>query len=136
MSTGKKSGISRREIVRGVTRRLLDEPQNRGVWLQRLAAYIVMHGLIDQTDLIVNDIAHELHVQAGVVTAEVTSARRLNDDVRQAIIQLLKRQTGAEEVVLHETTDQDLLGGFVARTPDAEIDASVRTRLKKLSALA
>jgi F0F1-type ATP synthase delta subunit len=127
---------SRRDIVRTVTRQLLDEPQRRSEWLRRLAAYLVVHKMDGQVELLINDIAHELHLQADLLTAEVVSARQLNDDTRQAIKQLLQREAGAEAVVLHETTDQALLGGFVARTPDAEIDASVQTKLKKLAALA
>lgn len=127
---------SRRDVVRTITSRLLDEPQQRSVWLQRLAAYIVDHKMVGQTDMIVNDIAQELYLQAGVLTAEVVSARQLSDEVRQSIGRMLRDRTHADKVVLHETTDQSLLGGFVARTPDAEIDASVQTKLKKLSALA
>lgn len=130
------ASVSRRDVVRVITRRLLDEPANRSEWLRRLAAYAVVHNMVDQIDLIVNDIAHELHQQAGILTVEVVSARQLSDEVRQSLRDLLRREAGAEEVVLHETTDQALLGGFVARTPDAEIDASVRTRLQKLAALA
>jgi len=128
--------VSRRDMVRTITARLLDEPAKRSQWLQRLAAYIVVNKMVDDVDLIVNDIAHELQLQAGVVTVEVVSARQLNDEIRQSLRDLLQRQTGAEQVVLHETTDQALLGGFVARTPDAEIDASVRGRLNKLASLA
>ncbi len=127
---------SRRDVVRLVTRRLLDEPENRSLWLQRLAAYIVTRKLVADVDLIVNDIAHELYEQSGVLTVEVASARQLSDDLRESLRQLMQDQTGAGQVVLHETTDQTLLGGFVARTPDAEIDASVQNKLKKLAALA
>ena len=128
--------LSRRDIVRVITRRLLDEPQNRSMWLRRLAAYLSQNGLTNQVDLIVNDIAHELEVQAGLLTVEVVSARQLDKEMRESLKTLLRDQTGVESVVLHETTDQALLGGFVARTADAEIDASVRTKLKKLAALA
>lgn len=128
--------LSRRDIVRVITRRLLDEPQNRSEWLRRLAAYLAQNGLTNQVDLIVNDIAHELEVQAGLLTVEVVSARQLTGEVRESLKALLRGQTGTDTVVLHETTDQALLGGFVARTADAEIDASVRTKLKKLTALA
>lgn len=127
---------SRRDIVRVITRRLLDEPENRSVWLQRLAAYIVTHGMADQVDLLVNDIAHELYEQAGILTVEVVSARELTDDLRASLKQLLQSETDAREVVIQETTDTDLLGGFIARTADAEIDASVQTKLKALAALA
>jgi F0F1-type ATP synthase delta subunit len=130
------SAVSRRDIVRVVTQRLIDEPEKQTEWLQRLAAYLVTHKMIGYADLIVNDIAHELYQRTGVLTVEVTSAHELNDGLRRSLQELLQRETGAEKVVLHETTDQDLLGGFVARTPDAELDASVRTKLKSLASLA
>jgi F0F1-type ATP synthase delta subunit len=126
---------SRRDIVRVITQHLIDEPEQRSVWLQRLAAFLVIHKMAEDVDLIVNDIAHELFEQAGQLTAEVTSARQLSDQMRQSIKDMLQRQTGADTVVLHETTDQELLGGFVARTPDAEIDASIRNKLNKLASL-
>ena len=127
---------SRRDIVRVITAKLLDEPASRGQWLQRLAAFMVLNNMTDQVDLIVNDIAHELHEQAGILTVEVVSARQLSDSLRQSLQAMLRAETGASTVVLHETTDEGLLGGFVARTPDAEIDASIRTKLQQLAALA
>ncbi len=127
--------ISRREIVRVITARLLDEPQNKSLWLQRLAAYIVMNRMTDQVDLLVNDIAHELYLQAGLLTIEVVSARQLSAELKASVSQLLQTKTGAQEVVVHQTVDADLLGGFVARTADAELDASVRTKLRALNAL-
>jgi F0F1-type ATP synthase delta subunit len=129
---------SRRDIVRAITPLLVAEPGQRHTWLQRLAAYMVKYNMTNQAGLLVNDIAHELHRTTGLLTVEVVSARELNDGLRQSLRELLQNQTGAatKTVVLHETTDQDLLGGFVARTPDAEIDASVQTKLKKLSSLA
>lgn len=127
-----------RDIVRVVAARLIAEPDQRSVWLRRLAAYMVVNGIADEVDLLINDLAHELHQQAGLLTAEVSSARQLSSQVRQSLQDLLRNQTGVEttQVVLHETTDQSLLGGFVARTPDAEIDASVRSKLDKLASLA
>jgi len=127
--------LSRRDIVRVVTARLLSEPKNRLAWMQRLAAYLVAHSMTDQVDLLVNDIAHELYVQAGTLTVEVVSARELSAALRASVTELLQQQTDAKTVVMHESVDQELLGGFVARTADAELDASVRTKLRALSAL-
>jgi F0F1-type ATP synthase delta subunit len=127
---------SRREIVRLVTQRLIDEPQRQSETIRQLAAFIVVHKMVDDVNLIVNDIAHELFEQSGLLSVEVVSARQLTEDVRHSIKQLLRQHTGADQVVLHEMTDQSLLGGFVARTPDAEMDASVRTKLQRLAALA
>ncbi len=126
---------SRRQIVRVVTARLVDEPQNRTAWLRRLAAYVVTHKMADQVDLLVNDIAHELFLQTGLLTIEVVSARELSADLKASIGELLQTKTGAQEVVVHQSVDRDLLGGFIARTADAELDASVRTKLRALASL-
>ncbi len=139
---------SRRDIVKLVTQQLLDEPSQRSLWLQRLAAYILVHNMTDQVDLIVNDIAHELYAQAGIVTVEVVSARKLSAELRSSLQAMLKRQVEGKhkpaggysqpvtQIVLHESVDKSILGGFIARTADAEIDASTRTQLGKLKALA
>lgn len=127
---------SRRDIVRVVVQHLLDEPKHRDEWLKRLAAYIVAHNLVDKVDLIVNDIAHELHKQAGIVTVEVVSARELTAAMRKSLEKLLRDETDAKALAIHESIDESLVGGFVARTADAEIDASVKTKLKALAALA
>ena len=127
---------SRRDIVRVITARLLDEPKNQKQWIQRLAAYMVQHKMADQVDLIVNDIAHELFIQAETLTVEVSSARELSASLKSSLSRLLQSETGAKHVVMHQTVDEALLGGFVAKTADAEFDTSVRTKLRALSALA
>lgn len=130
------ASASRRDIVRVVVQHLLDEPKRRDEWLKRLAAYIVAHNLVDKVDLIVNDIAHELHEQAGIVTVEIVSARELTATMRKSLEKMLRDETDAKDLAIHESIDESLVGGFVARTADAEIDASVKTKLKALAALA
>ncbi len=127
---------SRRDIVRVITERLLAEPDNQSFWMQRLAAYVVMHNMTGQVDLLINDIAHEVYVQAGILTVEVTSARELSAELRVSLQSMLQIETNARKVILHESVDKALIGGFTARTADAEIDASVRTKLQALAALA
>lgn len=128
--------VSRRDIVRTVTRQLIEQPENRAQLMRSLAAYIVTHGMADQTDLIINDIAHELYEQSGVLTVEVVSARALSDELRDRLTGMLKTETAATDVVLYESVDASLVGGFIARTADAEIDASVQTKLRALASLA
>jgi len=86
--------------------------------------------------LIINDIAHELYAQSSHLLVDVTSARKLTDAVRAELKRTLLAATNARRVELAEHVDPTLLGGLVARTPDAELDASVRTKLKQLASLA
>ncbi|HEY5805816.1 MAG TPA: ATP synthase F1 subunit delta [Candidatus Saccharimonadales bacterium] len=126
---------SRRVLARTIAAKLLAEPDKRGHWLKVTAAYLMDHGMDEDVDLIINDIAHELYLQSGHLLVEVTSARELSNSTREELKRMLKETTNASAVELSERIDPSLLGGLIARTPDAVIDASVRTKLKQLASL-
>jgi ATP synthase F1 delta subunit len=126
---------SRRVLARTVAAKLLSEPNNRSHWLKVTAAYLMDHGMDEDVDLIINDIAHEIYEQSGHLIVDVTSARKLEGSTREELKRMLKEAAKASHVELSEHTDPDLLGGLIARTPDAVIDASVRTKLKQLASL-
>jgi F-type H+-transporting ATPase subunit delta len=129
------SKASRRVIARTVAAKLLAEPKARQHWIAALAAYLVETNRVNEADLVVNDIAHELFEQEGRLLVDVTSARPMTDQVKSELTRVLKDATAAKEVVLSESVDPSLVGGLVARTPDAQLDASVRTKLKQLAAI-
>jgi F0F1-type ATP synthase delta subunit len=127
--------LSRRVIARVVAQKLLAEPQRRSHWLQVAAAYMVENHLEHDVDLLVNDIAHELFMQSGQLSVAVTSARPLADAARAELKRTLQEATHARRVTFSETVDPALLGGVIARTPDAQLDLSVRTRLQQLATI-
>ncbi len=127
--------VSRRILARTVAARLLAAPEKRARTIKSLAAYLVEHKMADDADLVLNDIARELLLQNGQLSATVTSARPLTDAVRRELVQILKASTGARSVDLSEQTDPGLLGGLVARTADRMLDTSVRTTLKHLATI-
>ncbi len=129
------SKASRRVLARTIASKLLSEPDRRKHWLQVTAAYLMDHGMDEDVDLILNDIAHELYLQAGHLVVDVTSARTLSDSTREELVRMLKEATDANYVEITEKINPELLGGLIARTPDAVIDASVRTKLKQLASL-
>lgn len=126
---------SRRVVARTIASKLLEDPAQRKHWVTVLAAFLVDTNRVDELDLIVNDIAHELYEQKGELLVDVTSARPLTDQVRAELTALLKEVTSAKHVDLAERTDPALLGGLIARTPDAQLDVSVRTKLKQLATI-
>lgn len=68
----------------------------------------------------------------GETTAEVTSARALDDDQ----IAALKRQLGARagrDISIDARVDPSILGGIVVRLGSQMIDASIRTKLNTLA---
>lgn len=67
----------------------------------------------------------------GIVRAEVASARTLSEDERSALEQELGRQLGVK-LQAHYHTDQELVGGFIARVGDQVYDGSLRGQLDRL----
>jgi F-type H+-transporting ATPase subunit delta len=126
---------SRRIIVRATAQQLLAHPSRQAHIMKELAAYLLEQKMVNDVDLVINDLIRELADVSGTMLVSVTSAYALSDTVRKELTQSLQTATGATDVILSETIDTDLLGGLIARTPDAELDLSVRTKLKRLSAI-
>ncbi|WP_046243981.1 ATP synthase F1 subunit delta [Hymenobacter terrenus] len=74
----------------------------------------------------------QYNAMQGIQMAEVTSAAPLNAISRIEMRRLVTQQTGLSDVKLTEKVDPDLIGGFVLRVGDQQIDDSVRTSLRKM----
>ena len=125
------SRLSRRVMTQYVAGQLLDG--NQAV-IAQLAAYLIETRRTNEADLVVADIETEL-MQAGLVIADITSARELTDDLRDVMTAYVQKVSGAHEVQVRTNVDPLLIGGVRVRTPDAEYDASVRRQLKKIQAM-
>jgi F-type H+-transporting ATPase subunit delta len=68
----------------------------------------------------------------GETTAEVVTARPLNDDQLAQLKQQLRTRAG-REVNIDATVDPEILGGIVVRLGSQMIDASIRTKLNRLA---
>lgn len=129
------SKVSRRVLARTIAQKLASEPAKQRHWMKLLAAYIVDQHLEKDVDLILKDIVRELFTINGQLLVSATTARPLTDALRTELTATLRTATGAKTVVLDENVDPTIVGGFVAKTPDGELDASIRTQLQHLAAI-
>jgi F0F1-type ATP synthase delta subunit len=127
------SKVSRRVLARVIAEKLIAEPKNAKHWIQATAAYLLEHGLAEDADLLMNDVARELFAQDGRLMVHVASARPLSETIRAELKNHLREVTNAKHVEMSESIDPTLLGGLVAKTPDGELDLSVRRRLRQLA---
>lgn len=67
----------------------------------------------------------------GIQKAQVTSVTALTADQKKMITQIVKEYSG-KEVELIETIDETLIGGFILRVGDQQIDDSIRRKLNDL----
>ena len=100
-----------------------------------LAAYLVSNRQTRSANLLLRDIESALLKNHGHLCSDVVSAHELSSQMRIELAEMLKRETGAKTAELIETTDESLIGGMIVRTPELELDASLRTKLTKLRAI-
>ncbi|MCJ8166132.1 ATP synthase F1 subunit delta [Pontibacter sp. E15-1] len=67
----------------------------------------------------------------GIQVVDVTSAISLSATQRESLIKRLTAETG-KIIQLKESIDPSLIGGFVLRVGDKQIDSSVKNSLRKL----
>jgi F-type H+-transporting ATPase subunit delta len=76
-------------------------------------------------------LAQVLDERAGVISAEVMSARPVSDDIKASLNEKLGGITG-KRIRLSFEIDETLLGGIVTRIGSTIYDGSVRNQLKRL----
>lgn len=67
----------------------------------------------------------------GIQKAEITSATALTSDQKETVTKIVKGYSG-KEVELIEHIDESLIGGFILRVGDQQIDDSIRRKLNDL----
>lgn len=77
------------------------------------------------------EFVREYNEYKGIIKATVTSAAPLSDKNFEALREVIAKEVKAE-VVLKNEVDADLIGGFVVKVGDQQIDASIAGRLRKL----
>ncbi len=81
------------------------------------------------------EIAHEFIEQYKtknkILTAVVTTASGIDDSIRKQVMEIVKGVTDSA-VVLKEVVDKDIIGGFIIRVGDKQVDASIARKLNSL----
>ncbi len=86
---------------------------------------------------ILPEVAREFRRQYNVLkqigVATVTTAVALTDDLRKEMKQMASRVSGKTNIELKEIVDEDIIGGYILKMGDQQIDDSIRTKLNTLA---
>ena len=121
--------ISRRDLSRYIANELREGSRTKII--NELAAYLIDTRRVNELDLIMRDVDHEL-LMAGHVNATVTSARELSDAIKQQVEKLLLRQTSASTVNLGTNIDPTVIGGIKLDAPGRGMDKTIAHQLNTL----
>lgn len=87
-------------------------------------------------EAVLADVAQEFlrqyNLLQGVQKAQVTTAAPLSPELRAEFKRQVINRTGMDSVILEEKVDPDLIGGFILRIGDIQIDDSIRSSLFRL----
>jgi F-type H+-transporting ATPase subunit delta len=72
-----------------------------------------------------------IKAEQGIRNAEVVTASPLDEKLRQSIIRLITKKFDSK-VDLHEKVDGSIIGGFILRVGDQQLDASLSSKLEKI----
>jgi len=72
-----------------------------------------------------------LKSQEGIQLAELVAAVPLNETLRKSIINFIHKKFNTK-VELNEKVDERLIGGFILRVGDQQVDASISSKLERI----
>jgi F-type H+-transporting ATPase subunit delta len=82
------------------------------------------------------DIAREFVAQynlyKSIQVAEVTTTTTLTDEQRTQLVEVVKQISGMKSVQLVEKINADLIGGFILKVNDRQLDESLSSKLNAL----
>ncbi len=118
------------EQKRGVLDELIRRARPRPTTANFLRVLLQNHRLAELSE-VSTQFAQELDRRAGVVNAQVTTARPLPADAQEALRARLGQLTGSR-VRLQFEVDDELIGGVVTRIGSTLYDGSVRGQLQQI----
>lgn len=80
---------------------------------------------------IANSFLSQYKAHKQILTAVITTASGLDKNLREKVLAIVKGSTNSE-VELTEKVNKDLIGGFVLRVGDQQVDASILRQIKNL----
>ena len=99
---------------------------------EKFFTIITQHNRESALEWVATEFQSQYERLRGIQVAQVTTAQPLSTALREEVTELVRRQTGLQSITLTEKIDESLIGGFVLRVGDQQIDDSVRNRLRKL----
>ncbi len=125
--------LSRRKLATHAAARINGGEPTKTV-LRDVAAYLIDARRKAEAILVVRDIEAML-MSTGVAVGTVTSARPLSETALKLLKSfVIKQNSTIKKVVLKEQVDESLIGGVKLELPGAQLDASVKAKLDKITA--
>lgn len=127
--------VARTRVARAVADRTLKQGVSKQL-SRELAAYLLTERRTNELESLLRDIQADW-AEAGHVEVIARSAFPLTATVRRDIERRVKVvYPQAQEIIINEIQDAEVIGGVRLTLPDRQLDLSLRTKLNKFRQLA
>lgn len=100
--------------------------------IDAFVALLIKNNDIAKADKIIAAFLALWNKEHGIITSEITTAKKLDKETKDSLESFLLKQSGARAVEIQEKIDSDVLGGVVIRYDDTVLDYSVKTKISDL----
>lgn len=97
-----------------------------------LAGFIFLNKKQKDVDLILDLVMKEHYKITGILPVNLSLAYQKSEAELESIKKYLSAKLGAKNLSLSVENDPSIVGGFKAKTPIAEVDCSVETKINNL----
>ena len=82
---------------------------------------------------VISSFIHQYKEQKGIQIATLTTAAPVSDEVKNAIVEQIKRTSNIQYIELETKVNEKIIGGFVLQVGDKLVDASVSYDLREIA---
>ena len=100
--------------------------------IENFLKVLVNNNDLKKADKIIAEFVNIWNKSEGFVSADVVSARKLDQDSSKTVREYVRFLSGAKDVELRESVDGRLLAGFVLKFNDVVMDGSLRHKIGEL----
>ncbi len=102
-----------------------------GDLVRKFIAIVVSKNREELIPAITKEFLNQYRIHNGFITAEVTTAIELDDELRTKLLSIVGEEND-RKVELVETVDPSIIGGLVVRIGDRQFDASIKRKINDL----
>jgi F-type H+-transporting ATPase subunit delta len=81
---------------------------------------------------IIREFQEHYNAHQGIQVAEVTTTFKIGDSLREEFIKMTKEISGLQKVEIIEKINPDIIGGFILKVNDWQLDESLNSKLNSL----
>ena len=123
--------VSRRNLAQYAAQALQDGTPSKEV-AARIVAELSASKRLQESELLVRDIAEILETTGKLASITIESARPLSKQLQDYITASMQRSLAVQEVEVELVTNPALLGGAVITSATTQRDMSIQSRLRQL----